>query len=136
MNKKICAFLVCLCGLSASPVLAQAQATDSILACNADGVVPPKLISSKDFVHYPILAVRQNHEGAAIVEALIGPDGHVTNVRLTTSAGFPELDTASLEQTSGQSWNPATKDGKPIACRKSMTVNWRLTDSPPDQPQN
>lgn len=51
---------------------------------------------------YPSQAIRQRHEGVVQVKVTIQPDGHVSNVSISKSSGFFELDTAARE--TAQRW--------------------------------
>ncbi len=61
--------------------------------------------------------------GIVIAEFVIERDGCVGSVRILRS---PDLDLAKATETAIRRWRyaPAQKDGKPVAVRMTMTVNF------------
>jgi protein TonB len=88
---------------------------------------PMALIENEGLVHpatadtgniapsFPVEASRKHQYGIVIMDIDIAVDGHVTNVRVTRSSGFPLLDNAARTRLLTWHFHPATKDGIPTA---------------------
>ncbi|HEY4114004.1 MAG TPA: energy transducer TonB [Rhizomicrobium sp.] len=109
----------------------QPQKRDDFPLCDANGVVPPTIAYAPP-VKYPPLAVRLNHQGIVVIDAVIGTDGHASDEVVTKPTGFLELDQVALDRTAQEVFHPAMMSGKPIACHLTVRVNWNLTSGPPD----
>jgi TonB family protein len=109
----------------------QPQKRDDLPPCDTSDVVPPTIAYSPP-VKYPPLAMRLNHEGLVVINAVVGTDGHTSGEVVTTPTGFLELDQVALDRTAQEVFHPATMSGKPIACHLTVRVNWNLTSGPPN----
>ncbi|MFZ2493931.1 MAG: M56 family metallopeptidase [Thermoanaerobaculia bacterium] len=67
--------------------------------------------------------------GIAIVEALIGEDGQVKDVKIVKDLPYG-LGQAAADAIRQWTFTPATKDGKPIGVVFNLTVNFKLDDAP------
>lgn len=78
---------------------------------------------------YPSASRAAEEEGVARVSYVVGTDGRVTQCEVMQSSGFKRLDdaTCSIIQRRFR-FNPATRDGQPVAERKTQPVRWRLTN--------
>lgn len=78
-------------------------------------VLPPKL---KQFAEptYPPDALAQGLSGRVEVELVVGVDGHAIDPKIKTPAGHG-FDEAALEAASRLVFEPATRNGTPIAAR-------------------
>src|SRR5579885_1155086 len=117
--------------LLAPPGLAQDAA--GLPSCRAAGITPPTpsnnhAATSDD---YPLLSVSLGEQGDAVISLTVGADGAVSDAHILRSSGFARLDDASISLAQ-QRWryNPATKNGAPIACRMEAEIRWRLEFSP------
>jgi TonB family protein len=94
-------------------------------------VVAPKL---KDFVEatFPPEALAEGLSGRVEVELIIGIDGHVTDPKIKTSAGHG-FDEAALEAAQRLTFEPATRNGTPIAARIVFpyVFEFRAPEPPP-----
>lgn len=78
---------------------------------------------------YPSASRAAEEEGVARVSYVVGTDGRVSQCEVMQSSGFKRLDdaTCSIIQRRYR-FNPATRDGQPVAERKTQPVRWRLTN--------
>lgn len=78
---------------------------------------------------YPSASRAAEEEGVARVTYTVGTDGRVTQCEIVQTSGFKRLDdaTCSIIQRRFR-FNPATRDGQPVAERKTQPVRWRLTN--------
>lgn len=84
---------------------------------------------------YPEEARKARIMGIVIVEAMIGEDGVVKNVAVLKPLPFG-LDQAAVDAVKQWTFKPATLEGKPVAVRFNLTVNFRLglPEPPPPPP--
>jgi protein TonB len=73
---------------------------------------------------YPELAQQARISGTVIIEAVIGPDGKVTDARVLRS--IPLLDRAALEAVSQWRYTPTLLSGVPVAVVMTVTVTFTL----------
>ena len=71
--------------------------------------------------------------GIVIVEATIGQDGLVKNVRVLKPLPFG-LDQAAVDAVKQWTFKPATFNGQAVDVVFNLTVNFRLQISPPPPP--
>jgi TonB family protein len=104
-------------------------------AAVAPVIVPPKL---KAFAEptYPPDALAQGLSGRVEVELVVGLDGHVSSPKIKTAAGNG-FDEAALEAAQRLIFEPATRDGAPIAARIVFpyVFEFRLPEPPPVEEQ-
>jgi len=88
-------------------------------------VPPPKKI--KDVrPAYPAVAQSARVQGVVIIEATIGPDGHVQDARVLRS--IPLLDASALEAVRQWEFTPTLLNGVPVPVIMTVTVNYSLQD--------
>jgi protein TonB len=97
--------------------------------CNAisaetPGVTPPVALESAALA-YPELARRAHLEGVVILEAIIGADGSVRDVRILRGA-HPLLDTAALEGVRLWRYRPASIGARPVAVFLRVVITFSL----------
>ena len=73
---------------------------------------------------YPSLAVRTRTEGPVVLEAIIGEDGSVREVRVLRSIAL--LDEAAIEAVKQWRFSPTRLNGEPVPVLMQVTVNFRL----------
>ncbi|MEO8747305.1 MAG: energy transducer TonB [Rhodanobacter sp.] len=97
------------------------------LSANAQATVGPTYPS---VIHaplkYPPSAVSAREEGTVLVIAEVDASGRAVDAKVEESSGHPDLDEAALQSISGWSFSPAMKDGKPIAHRVRVPINFQL----------
>jgi protein TonB len=96
----------------------------SILSASAPGVTPPVAIETVAPA-YPELARRAHAEGVVVLEAIIGIDGAVREVRVLRGAS-PLLDPAALEAVKRWRYRAARVDGRPVAVTLSVAITFSL----------
>lgn len=96
------------------------------------GVHEPKLLERTP-VEYPPSARRLGHEGTVTVSVEVLADGAVGAASVITSSGSPLLDEAGLRAVREWRFEPGTgEDGKPVAAKTSVQVEFKLTEGGPD----
>ena len=79
---------------------------------------------------YPILAKALGEQGKVILQFVVGVDGRVHDAKVIKSSGYPQLDNAALDAvTKNWRYRPAIKDGKPIAVKTKVAINYKLDDT-------
>jgi protein TonB len=73
---------------------------------------------------YPQMAQIAKVSGDVILEAVIGTDGSVTNLRVLRSISM--LDNAALEAVRQWRFRPTLLNGTPVAVSMTVTVTFRL----------
>ncbi|OGM98439.1 MAG: hypothetical protein A2915_00545 [Candidatus Yanofskybacteria bacterium RIFCSPLOWO2_01_FULL_41_34] len=86
----------------------------------------PTLLKRIKYVHpeYPINALRARIEGMVIVEALIGKNGKIKNVRIVQLVPF--LDSAALEAVKKWEYEPVVVDGEVREVILTVTINFKI----------
>jgi periplasmic protein TonB len=78
---------------------------------------------------YPLLAPRMSVEGSVVMQAVIGADGAIENLRILSG---PAILTAAAQQAVRQ-WHfkPYLQNGEPVETKATITVNFsiRISDS-------
>jgi TonB family protein len=92
---------------------------------------PQKIYESCKRPAYPEEALRLGQSGTATLKFRIGTDGHVSNVTLAHSSGWPLLDQASIAAVSACVWTPMMRDGMPEAAESADMVVWDPKTAPP-----
>jgi TonB family protein len=88
------------------------------------GIKPP--IKVRDVrPAYPPAAMAEGRQGIAIVEAVIGTDGTVTDATILRSIG-DDLDRAALDAVYQWVFRPTTLNGQPVPVIMTVTVNFML----------
>ena len=70
-------------------------------------------------------ARRQKYQGACAISLIVDAQGNPQNLRVIQPLGLG-LDEKALEAVHKYRFKPARKDGKPVAVRMSVVVNFRL----------
>lgn len=88
------------------------------------GVSAPRVIYNPD-PEYSEEARKAKHQGNVVLWTVIGPDGRVRDIRLARSLGMG-LDQKAIEAVRTWKFEPALKDGQPVAVQVNIEVNFRL----------
>jgi protein TonB len=94
------------------------------ISATAPGVTPPVAIETISPV-YSELARRAHVEGIVVLEAIIGADGAVRDVRVLRGAS-PLLDPGALEAVRRWRYRPARVGGRPVAVYLNVVVTFSL----------
>ena len=113
--------------LVASALLAAAalplRAQDEPLRVGGDVSAPRKI--SGDAPGYTEIARRARAQGVVILETVIDESGAVTSARVLKPLPFG-LDDKAIEAVKTWKFEPAMKDGKPVAVQINVEVSFRL----------
>ena len=73
---------------------------------------------------YPLLAQHVNVEGSVVLQALIGADGTIENLRVVSG---PSILTAAAQQAVRQwRFKPVLQNGQPVETKAKITVNFSI----------
>jgi protein TonB len=99
-------------------------AADGALRAGPGGGVPPLRQTKNVRPRYPDEAQRRRIGGAVMLEALIGPDGKVKDVRVIQST--PPFDEAAMDAVRQWEFEPTRIDGKAVSVVMTTTVTFTL----------
>jgi protein TonB len=88
------------------------------------GVLAPRPIATPD-PEYTDEARRAKYEGTCVLGMIVGPDGKPRDIRVQRGIGMG-LDKKAIEAVQQWRFNPATKDGQPVAVQISVEVSFKL----------
>lgn len=88
------------------------------------GVSAPRAIYDPD-PEYSEEARKAKYQGTVVLWTVIGPDGRVHDLRVSRSLGMG-LDQKAIEAVRKWRFEPAMKDGHPVAVQVNIEVNFRL----------
>jgi len=88
-------------------------------------VVPPSL-TGLEKPEYPASCRRAGHEGVAIFEVTVLPDGSCGEIVLLQSAGCPKLDEAAERALRRAKFIPAKRFGIPVRSKKKIAFRFEL----------
>lgn len=87
-------------------------------------VSPPRAVYAPD-PEYPEAARQASFQGTTLLWLVVTPDGSVRNVRIVRPRGLG-LDEKAVEAVSIWKFEPARKDGRPVAVQINVEVTFRL----------
>lgn len=90
------------------------------------GDLSSQVLSAKPPV-YPVAARRAREQGTVKLLVLVGPDGRVSDVMVSSSSGSKRLDEAALSAVKRWRWSPTKRDGAAVAVRGTVTIPFVLT---------
>lgn len=88
------------------------------------GIVPPKVLDKQNPV-YPDKEKSAKIQGVVRLTIVVGTDQRAHDIKVTKS-GTPALDASAVSAVENWRFQPATKDGKPVAVRTKIEINFRL----------
>jgi TonB family protein len=88
------------------------------------GVSAPRPTYAPD-PEYSEEARKAKYQGTVVLGLVVGPDGHPRDMKVLRSLGLG-LDEKALEAVRNWRFDPAMKDGKPVAVYISVEVDFRL----------
>jgi protein TonB len=98
---------------------------DGVIDFVAGGAVQAPVIVHRVQPLYPRPAIVVRKEGAAVVQATIDASGRVVDARILVDPGFG-LGASARDAVLQFRFRPATLNGRPIAVRYQLTVNFAL----------
>jgi protein TonB len=75
---------------------------------------------------YPRQSRRLGETGTVVLDAVIRPDGHVGDVQVVTSSGFPLLDAAAVAALKEAEFTPALLSGQTVEGTVRVPYRFRL----------
>jgi TonB family protein len=88
------------------------------------GVSAPRILFAPD-PEYSEEARKAKYQGTVVLWVVVGPDGRPRDVRVQRSLGLG-LDEKAVEAVRTWKFDPARKDGQPVAVQINVEVNFRL----------
>ncbi len=88
------------------------------------GVSAPRAVSTPD-PEYSEEARKAKYQGVVVLWLIVGPDGKPRDVRVARPLGMG-LDQKAVEAVKNWKFEPAMKDGRPVAVQINVEVNFRL----------
>jgi len=88
------------------------------------GVSAPKVIYQPD-PEYSEEARKAKYQGTCVLWLVVGPDGRPRDIRVQRTLGLG-LDEKAIEAVKTWRFEPALKDGKPVAVQINVEVSFRL----------
>jgi TonB family protein len=88
------------------------------------GVSAPRVLYQPD-PEYSEQARKAKYEGTCVLGLIVGPDGLPRNIRISRSLGMG-LDEKAIEAVRQWKFEPARKNGQPVAVQISVEVDFRL----------
>jgi protein TonB len=79
---------------------------------------------------YPREAQRRGLSGRVLLRVDVAADGSVADVDFAQRSGTPELDRAAMRAVRKWRFVPARRDGKPVASRVNVPIDFVLPDDP------
>lgn len=88
------------------------------------GVSAPKALDTPD-PEYSEEARKAKYQGTCVLWLIVGPDGKPRDIKVARALGMG-LDQKAIEAVRNWKFEPAMKDGKPVAVQINVEVNFRL----------
>jgi len=88
------------------------------------GVSAPRVLYAPD-PEYSEEARKAKYQGTVVLWVVVGPDGRPRDIRIQRSLGLG-LDEKAMEAVRTWKFEPAKKDGQPVAVQINVEVNFRL----------
>jgi periplasmic protein TonB len=83
------------------------------------------VLIAKVEARYPDIAMRLNIQGDVVIRVLVGPDGRVTSLTVIKSP-HQTLSEAARRAVQEYRYQPAMRNGEPIASHEDITVRFHL----------
>ena len=90
------------------------------------GTIKPARLLATSAPIYPKLARTQRVSGDVIIDALIDPTGHVSNMKIVSGPAL--LQQSAMEALQQWKYEPAQLDGKAVATHATVTVQFKLAN--------
>ncbi len=88
------------------------------------GVTAPRALDTPD-PEYSEEARKAKYQGTVVLWLIVGPDGKPHDIKVARALGMG-LDQKAIEAVRNWKFEPAKKDGKPVAVQINVEVNFRL----------
>jgi TonB family protein len=77
-------------------------------------------------VKYPTEALKRGREGRVVLDFVVAADGSVRHSVIRQSSGSARLDDAAVSAARGWSFSPEVQNGKAVAARALVPVDFRI----------
>ena len=84
----------------------------------------PRILSDPE-PEYSEEARKAKYQGVCVLWLVVGPDGRPRDIKVARSLGLG-LDEKAIEAVKNWKFEPAMKDGKPVAVQINVEVNFHL----------
>jgi protein TonB len=88
------------------------------------GVSAPRIVSDPE-PEYSEEARKAKYQGVCVLWLVVGPDGRPREIKVARSLGLG-LDEKAIEAVKNWKFEPAMKDGRPVAVQINVEVNFHL----------
>jgi TonB family protein len=88
------------------------------------GVSPPRALDTPD-PEYSEEARKAKYQGTCVLWLIVGPDGTPRDIKVARKLGMG-LDEKAIQAVRNWKFEPAMKDGKPVAVQINVEVDFRL----------
>jgi TonB family protein len=95
------------------------------------GVIPPRVTYGPD-PEYSVLARQAGYQGTCVLWLILGQDGRTQTVRIVRALGMG-LDEEAVKVVKRWKFDPATKNGDPVAVQLNIEVDFKLSFDAPSQ---
>ncbi|MBA3930658.1 MAG: energy transducer TonB [Xanthomonas sp.] len=92
----------------------------------APGEVPVPISSQSRPPDYPPAAMRAGEQGTVMVRVEVGADGVPTSVEVAERSGSRDLDRAALAAVRQWRFQPAQRDGQPVAGAVTVPIDFKI----------
>jgi TonB family protein len=100
------------------------QSPETVYKVGEDGVTAPRAIYSPG-PEFSEKARRAKYQGVVVLMAIVSSSGTVADVKVKNAAGMG-LDEKAMAAVRGWKFQPASKDGKPVAAEVAIEVSFSL----------
>ena len=91
-------------------------------------LLSPRPISGPRGVdRYPNGSIKARESGTVVINICVSQAGRVDSVEITRSSGFPRLDKVAVGIASEYLFQPATRQGRPVAACAEYYIAFKLT---------
>jgi len=111
------------------------EAVDAAPAAPPARPAPPSMVSSADLgtrmisgrpPRYPLQSRRAREQGVVELMLVLGFDGAVENISISSSSGFERLDEAAMQAVRRWRWEPTLSGGEPVKVRGVVSIPFQL----------
>lgn len=78
---------------------------------------------------YPKSSRSKREEGTVVLRVVVGADGRVADITVSTSSGFAALDEAAMAAVRRWRWSPTMRDGRPVSISGLVRIPFELKKS-------
>lgn len=110
----------------AAPAEPDAPAAPAAGVVLAPGDQPVPMAGQTPPPAYPSAALRRGDAGTVMVRVEVGADGVPTDVSVEARSGSRDLDRAALDAVRRWRFNPAQRDGQPVASSVVVPIDFNL----------